>query len=294
MVRWMDGWGVCALYLSILSGWGVCLSVCLSVSVYPVFWMPEAMALMATMRASLISADSSPLRMRLRVSISIMCIGVSHGFLTVMALWVILSLSRNSCSPVTFLTCSMHSSSSALSSSPSGFSSSGTNTLSYCAAMRLLALAMTILMRSKNDLTNGHSLYMVLSISPLPLSNTSRKAVPRPSHTGRWNRVWVHAKIHGIALSVSTPPCFLLAGREPMLSRPSSCSGVAARKYSTKRGCPYTTSRYLLMDTSEMCSMRSRHSSRITLRVDTKSAFNTAVRYASSVRSVMALRPKAC
>lgn len=55
--------------------------------------------------------------------------------------------------------------------------------------------------------------------------------------TGRWNLVCVHAKTHGIALSPSMPlVCLRLAGLLPMLSRPSSPTGVARLKYSMNSG----------------------------------------------------------
>ena len=61
---------------------------------------------------------------------------------------------------------------------------------------------------------------------------TFRRASPAPSHTGRWKRVCVQAKIQGIARSVSMPPPALrLLGREPMFMVPSSATGVAELKY---------------------------------------------------------------
>lgn len=55
----------------------------------------------------------------------------------------------------------------------------------------------------------------------------------------------VHENTHGIARRDSTPPVgLLLAGRDPMFKAPSSSSGVAVRKYGTKRGSFLTISRY--------------------------------------------------
>lgn len=61
---------------------------------------------------------------------------------------------------------------------------------------------------------------------------TCMMASPAPSHTGRWKRVCVHAKIQGIARSVEMPPLGLrFAGRDPMFIPPSSATGVTAWKY---------------------------------------------------------------
>lgn len=87
------------------------------------------------------------------------------------------------------------------------------------------------------------------------------KAAPNPSHTGRWNRVWVQAKIHGIARSVSMPPPgFLFDGRLPMFILPYSVSGVADLKYSRNRGSLKTMERYSSVATTAISSMRARHS----------------------------------
>jgi hypothetical protein len=62
-----------------------------------------------------------------------------------------------------------------------------------------------------------------------PGKRTAMIASPAPSHTGKWNRVWVQAKIHGIARSVEMPPDGLrFEGRDPMFIAPSSATGVAA------------------------------------------------------------------
>ncbi len=46
---------------------------------------------------------------------------------------------------------------------------------------------------------------------------------PTPSQAERCIRVWAHAKVHGMALRLSTPPFGLrLAGRLPMFNIPSS------------------------------------------------------------------------
>jgi hypothetical protein len=97
----------------------------------------------------------------------------------------------------------------------------------------------TISTRSTVDWKKGHSAYMVLSSSPRPSWAASSRASPTPSHAGSSRRVWVQAKIHGMARSDSMPPCtFRLAGRLPMFRYDSSPDGVAARKYSTNRGLP--------------------------------------------------------
>ena len=72
-------------------------------------------------------------------------------------------------------------------------------------------------------------------ISRLPFSIAWRNEAPAPSHAGNIRRFCIHAKIHGIARKLSTPPVgFRFAGREPSGSLESSCSGVALRKYGTK------------------------------------------------------------
>ena len=74
-------------------------------------------------------------------------------------------------------------------------------------------------------------------LGPLGLRSRWSSAASRPSHDARSSRVCVQANCQGIARSDPTPaPGDRRAGRLPMLSRPISTSGVAARKYSTNRG----------------------------------------------------------
>ena len=62
--------------------------------------------------------------------------------------------------------------------------------------------------------------------APLSQPRHFRKCIGYISHL-----VCVHAKIHGIALKLSTPPpTFLFAGLDPMLRLLSSGSGVALLK----------------------------------------------------------------
>ncbi|SST09721.1 Uncharacterised protein [Acinetobacter baumannii] len=90
---------------------------------------------------------------------------------------------------------------------------------------------------------NGHRSRICPSSAPSPRSMAFSKAVSQPSHAGSIRRVWVQAKIQGIARRLSTPPSRRLAGRLPSGRRPSSCSGVARRKYSTNCGSSRTTLR---------------------------------------------------
>ncbi|BAS74428.1 Os01g0758350 [Oryza sativa Japonica Group] len=54
---------------------------------------------------------------------------------------------------------------------------------------------------------------------------TCLNAAPKPSHTGRWNRVCVQAKIQGIARSDSMPPLgFRFDGLLPIFILPYSNS----------------------------------------------------------------------
>ena len=86
--------------------------------------------------------------------------------------------------------------------------------------------------------------------SSMRFSKRTWKASPTPSQTGRWKRVWVQAKIQGMARRVSMLPAALrLAGRLPMFMRPSSLTGVLWLKKSMKRGSFLTTSRYASHDT---------------------------------------------
>ncbi|BAD73102.1 unknown protein [Oryza sativa Japonica Group] len=126
-------------------------------------------------------------------------------------------------------------------------------------------LAKTISRRSMVTRKKGHSSYISRSVARPPPASlccmACLNAAPKPSHTGRWNRVCVHAKIHGMARSDSMPPPgFRFDGRLPMFIRPYSVSGVAARKYSTKRGSWNTMERYSSVATVAMSSSRRRHS----------------------------------
>ncbi|BAT05141.1 Os08g0366050 [Oryza sativa Japonica Group] len=124
-------------------------------------------------------------------------------------------------------------------------------------------LAKTISTRSIVTLKNGHSLYISWSMWRflMSFSRMCLKAEPKPSQTGRWKRVCVHAKIHGMARSDSMPPLgFLLDGLLPIFILPYSISGVARRKYSTKRGSWKTMDRYSFVATTAISSSRARHS----------------------------------
>uniref|UniRef100_A0A7C9AN56 Uncharacterized protein n=1 Tax=Opuntia streptacantha TaxID=393608 RepID=A0A7C9AN56_OPUST len=111
--------------------------------------------------------------------------------------------------------------------------SSGTRSLSYKAEISEFPFANTISTKSIVTLKKGHMLYISLSKLRFrgSFSITYLNAAPKPSHTGRWNRVWVHAKIQGIARSDSIPPLgFLFDGRLPMFMRPYSVSGVTCNR----------------------------------------------------------------
>jgi hypothetical protein len=71
---------------------------------------------------------------------------------------------------------------------------------------------------------------------PCPAQALHALPLPRPQAlTGRWKRVCVQANTQGMALRPSTPLVTLrLAGRDPMLRRPSSCRGGGAFEF--KRG----------------------------------------------------------
>ena len=62
--------------------------------------------------------------------------------------------------------------------------------------------------KSEVDITSHEipSLYICCSKGSFPWSINFCKATPFPSHTGNRSRVWVQAKIHGIARKVSIPP----------------------------------------------------------------------------------------
>ena len=97
------------------------------------------------------------------------------------------------------------------------------------------------------------------------------KACPMPSQTGRWKRIWVQAKIQGMARRSSMLPAALrLAGRLPMFMRPSSLTGVTAWKNSMKCGFPRTTSRYAAHDTCAQTRavFRCRHTCRMLSRLN--------------------------
>eukprot|EP00966_Prymnesium_polylepis_P292956 6766578-Prymnesium_polylepis.1 len=87
-------------------------------------------------------------------------------------------------------------------------------------------------MRSMRPWKKGHRVYMSRSSASPPASMRALSAAPPPSQTGRWRRVWVHAKTHGMARSVSIPPAALrFAGRDPRFISASADVGVAAWKY---------------------------------------------------------------
>ena len=117
-------------------------------------------------------------------------------------------------------------------------------------------------MRSMVTLKNGQPWYIARSVPILPSSFICWNASAIPSHTGRWNRDCVQAKIQGIARSATTPAFDLrLDGREPMFRLPSSCPGVAWMKYGLNSGVWNTTSRYRAHDVFSIVAMTSRHSS---------------------------------
>mmetsp|Transcript_16328 Transcript_16328/g.48948 ORF Transcript_16328/g.48948 Transcript_16328/m.48948 type:complete len:226 (-) Transcript_16328:2068-2745(-) len=140
----------------------------------------------------------------------------------------------------------------------------------------------------------GHSLYISCRRLSLPASASFLKAPPMPSQTGRCNRVCVHAKIQGMARRSSMLPAALrLAGRDPMLRRPSSLTGVADWKYSMKRGSFRTTSLYASHDTFDISTMTSRHSGFGAL-VGARDASSTALVYRSRVRKAASSSPNCC
>merc|ERR1719498_665168 len=101
-------------------------------------------------------------------------------------------------------------------------------------------------MRDRVDLKNGQSWYISSSAflsSVLPLK-TRAMAVPIPSQTGRWNRVWVHPNTQGIARSFVTPPDLeRREGRLPSFMFPISRTGVHKAKNSLKPLVEYTVLR---------------------------------------------------
>ncbi|MCY1453734.1 hypothetical protein D9M71_707460 [compost metagenome] len=109
--------------------------------------------------------------------------------------------------------------------------------------MSASALARTISSISMRVRKNGHCSRICPSSSPSPRSSALLRADSQPSQAGSIRRVWVQPKIHGIARRLSIPPARRLAGRLPRGKRPSSCSGVDWRKYSTNCGFSRTTAR---------------------------------------------------
>mmetsp|Transcript_3920 Transcript_3920/g.13724 ORF Transcript_3920/g.13724 Transcript_3920/m.13724 type:complete len:241 (+) Transcript_3920:1188-1910(+) len=124
-----------------------------------------------------------------------------------------------------------------------------------------LLFASTISSMSRVTRKKGQLLYISRSVDSAPESSCSLNAVPMPSHTGRWNDTCVHAKIHGMARSDSTPAFGLrLEGRLPMFMRPSSLAGVACCRYRPKCGVWNTTLRYWAHELTESFAIMSRHS----------------------------------
>ncbi len=70
------------------------------------------------------------------------------------------------------------------------------------------------------------------SVSPWPASRAAARPLPSPNQPGTIWRLWVQPNTHGIARSPSSPApaSGRDEGREPMLSRLSSCTGVDVRK----------------------------------------------------------------
>mmetsp|Transcript_43699 Transcript_43699/g.78082 ORF Transcript_43699/g.78082 Transcript_43699/m.78082 type:complete len:244 (+) Transcript_43699:233-964(+) len=138
-------------------------------------------------------------------------------------------------------------------------SGSVTSVLSYRLATAMLALARFISTKSMVDWKKGHCAYICCRADREPLSTAHSNASFMPNHTGRFIRVCVHAKIHGMARNCVTPPVALRRdGRLPML-RPPRCSwGVALAKYLRKVGSWNTICRYSLQLTSERVSISMR------------------------------------
>mmetsp|Transcript_27040 Transcript_27040/g.80187 ORF Transcript_27040/g.80187 Transcript_27040/m.80187 type:complete len:273 (+) Transcript_27040:681-1499(+) len=182
----------------------------------------------------------------------------------------------------------------ARSSSPIGHSAGGASIFSYSDTMRGSALARTISISSIVPWKKGQLSYMSESTSSPLSSNAFSSASPMPSHTGRCSRVCVHAKIHGMARSVPTPPPgFRLAGRLPMLRPPSSDTGVAVWKYGTKSGFWNTMPRYSLHEMALSLDIISRHSG-FGARGGSMHASRTADVYTSSVRKQTSGSPNCC
>ena len=81
--------------------------------------------------------------------------------------------------------------------------------VSYNWAMRGSPLANTISTKIDGDAEERPLVVHAAtgwSCSRAWLPRPACRAAPRPSHTGRWNRVCVHAKIQGMARSDSMPP----------------------------------------------------------------------------------------
>mmetsp|Transcript_22617 Transcript_22617/g.57916 ORF Transcript_22617/g.57916 Transcript_22617/m.57916 type:complete len:244 (-) Transcript_22617:2458-3189(-) len=223
--------------------------------------MPTAMPAMVRRMTSFSSGFSGSSRRRLIISTCSMLSGVMEGSL-------ISSMRRRDglCShrrwwPVIARKAFTESSNREWRLCPSAISSASvTRTLSYRLATGMLALARFISTKSMVLWKNGQCAYIWCSSGREPLSAAHSKASFMPSHTGRFMRVWVQAKIQGMARSCVTPPLALRReGRLPML-RPPRCSwGVALAKYLMNVGSLNTTWRYASQLTSPMVSISVRH-----------------------------------
>mmetsp|Transcript_3994 Transcript_3994/g.8631 ORF Transcript_3994/g.8631 Transcript_3994/m.8631 type:complete len:295 (-) Transcript_3994:1953-2837(-) len=181
-----------------------------------------------------------------------------------------------------------------LSSSPRYQRSCLTRLWSYMREMAGSALASTISTRSRVPWKKGQCSYISLRMSSLLSLIAASSASPMPSHTGRCRRVWVQAKIQGMARSVSMPPSLLrLAGREPMLRRPSSLTGVALLKYSTNSGLWNTMARYSLHEAAARRVIMLRHSS-LGAGGGSMHASSTALVYRSRVLKHTSRSPHCC
>ena len=97
-------------------------------------------------------------------------------------------------------------------------------------------------------------------------------------------RVWVQAKIQGMARSASIDPAARrLAGRDPMFILPSSLTGVAVEKKSMKRGSPRTTARYASHEEVDIAAIAARNAG-LGGGAGSRDDSSTADVYRSSVR----------
>mmetsp|Transcript_2748 Transcript_2748/g.8229 ORF Transcript_2748/g.8229 Transcript_2748/m.8229 type:complete len:303 (+) Transcript_2748:291-1199(+) len=196
-----------------------------------------------------------------------------------------------------FITSSMHSSVSLKRSKRSSHircNSLGTRWRSYTLTIFGSALANTISSMSIVTLKNVQFWYMSLSTAPCPLSIRDFSASPMPSQTGKWNRIWVQAKIHGMARRVSIEPAARrFAGRDPMFILPSSDTGVSVWKNSINLGSPRTTSRYDWHEILDISCMQFLHWSE-GASTGASVASRTAPVYRSMVRKQISFSPNCC